>query len=469
MLGPGGTMSGMYFDDARGLRKKNRKWKLLQPYLPYVGWGLLTLVTIVLAYREYRLSNANNVRKEQSITQLSSRLTKSERDLKSSHTRFQEEMKLLTSREEELLKAKAESIAAHAELQEKHSQTQQEHSSVAEKASSCDQNLSKANQRVEELSKMLNQQHDVAAELKRNLEAEAALHTQKEKQWQSTEADLRRQLSGLEEHHASCTTNSSTGHIHADKSSSTASKIIETVSNALPSREVLQQAHPGVAAAAGLLLGQASSNKAGDQDGSKLNSQPAQAASNTPVSAERGQDSIGEIPWRQVAGLLHAQGITDPQGLGHMSETLKTFVGARLAVDKERSSTAADMSAEDNALVSLLAGAGISDPNGRAHFVQALREHLLASGSQAVPATASAEAEASQAEPDTTGQDSSPGKLQDGGGIQPGSINQNTEPTKKPHVHHGIPSHGHRAFLIDDSNPAAVSANKRPDHVRKQQ
>lgn len=51
---------------------------------------------------------ANNVRKEQSITQLSSRLTKSERDLKSSHTRFQEEMKLLTSREEELLKAKAE-------------------------------------------------------------------------------------------------------------------------------------------------------------------------------------------------------------------------------------------------------------------------------------------------------------------------------------------------------------------------
>ena len=31
--------------------------------------------------------------------------------------------------------------------------------------------------RIEELSKMLNQQYDVAAELKRNLEAEAALHT----------------------------------------------------------------------------------------------------------------------------------------------------------------------------------------------------------------------------------------------------------------------------------------------------
>ena len=51
---------------------------------------------------------ANNVRKEQSITQLGSRLTKTERDLKSSQTRFQEEKKLLTSREEELLKAKAE-------------------------------------------------------------------------------------------------------------------------------------------------------------------------------------------------------------------------------------------------------------------------------------------------------------------------------------------------------------------------
>lgn len=58
---------------------------------------------------------ASNVRKEQSITQLSSRLTKTERDLtkterdlKSSQTRFQEEKNLLTSREEELLKAKAE-------------------------------------------------------------------------------------------------------------------------------------------------------------------------------------------------------------------------------------------------------------------------------------------------------------------------------------------------------------------------
>lgn len=51
---------------------------------------------------------ATNVRKDQTITQISSRLTKTERDLKSSQARFQEEKKLLTSREEELLKAKAE-------------------------------------------------------------------------------------------------------------------------------------------------------------------------------------------------------------------------------------------------------------------------------------------------------------------------------------------------------------------------
>lgn len=51
---------------------------------------------------------ATNVRKDQTITQISSRLTKTERDLKSSQAKFQEEKKLLTSREEELLKAKAE-------------------------------------------------------------------------------------------------------------------------------------------------------------------------------------------------------------------------------------------------------------------------------------------------------------------------------------------------------------------------
>ena len=38
-------------------RKKNRKWKLLQAYLPYLGWGLLCLVTVILAYREHNMSN----------------------------------------------------------------------------------------------------------------------------------------------------------------------------------------------------------------------------------------------------------------------------------------------------------------------------------------------------------------------------------------------------------------------------
>ena len=38
-------------------RKKNRKWKLLKSYLPYLGWGLLSLVTVTFAYREHKMSN----------------------------------------------------------------------------------------------------------------------------------------------------------------------------------------------------------------------------------------------------------------------------------------------------------------------------------------------------------------------------------------------------------------------------
>lgn len=37
-------------------RKKNRRWKLLQTYLPHLGWGLLSLVTLLLAYQEHRAS-----------------------------------------------------------------------------------------------------------------------------------------------------------------------------------------------------------------------------------------------------------------------------------------------------------------------------------------------------------------------------------------------------------------------------
>lgn len=151
-----------------------------------------------------------------------------------------------------------------------------------------------------------------------------------------------------------------------------------------------------------------------------------------------------------------------------MTETLKTFVGARLAVDKERSDAASDLSAEDDALVSLLAGAGISDPNGRAHFAQALREHLLASQrtgnvSQASSAT---DDSASQAEFGTTGDGSSSASLQDGKDDQTESM-KSAEPAETHHAH-GISSHGHRAFLIDDSNPAATSADQKSDHASRQ-
>lgn len=150
-----------------------------------------------------------------------------------------------------------------------------------------------------------------------------------------------------------------------------------------------------------------------------------------------------------------------PAVQGHMTETLRTFVGARLAVDKERSGAVVDMSAEDDALVSLLAGAGMSDSSGRAHFVQALREHLLASGSQASDSTASAGAaeSTSKANLATTGHDDSPADLEDRTIIRQHSIKEDTEPSKTPHAH-GISSHGHRAFLIDDSHPATISADK---------
>ena len=52
------------------------------------------------------------MRKEQSITQLSSRLSKTAKDLTTFQDRIKEERKVLTIREEELLKAKAEVSSA---------------------------------------------------------------------------------------------------------------------------------------------------------------------------------------------------------------------------------------------------------------------------------------------------------------------------------------------------------------------
>ena len=151
---------------------------------------------------------------------------------------------------------------------------------------------------------------------------------------------------------------------------------------------------------------------------------------------------------------------------GHMTETLKTFVGARLAVDKDRSDVASDLSAEDDALVSLLAGAGISDPNGRAHFAQTLRNHLLASQrtGNVSPASTANDDSASPVNQGLTDDDSSPANLQDKKDDQPNSLEQTAEPAETHHVH-GISSHGHRAFLIDDSNPAT---DQKSNHASKQ-
>lgn len=141
-----------------------------------------------------------------------------------------------------------------------------------------------------------------------------------------------------------------------------------------------------------------------------------------------------------------------------MTETLKKFVGASLAVAKTRSGAAADLSAQDDALVSLLAGAGISDPNGRAHFAQALREHAL---------LASQGDDAELGVRDDRG--NSPANLSDGPGddAQLESTTQHAEAAETQHAH-GITSHGHRAFLIDDSNPATGSADNKSDQASKQ-
>ncbi|DBA85435.1 TPA: hypothetical protein ACH3X2_006111 [Trebouxia sp. C0005] len=499
----------MYFDDARGLRKRNKKYKLLQSYLPLVGWGFLSLLAIILAFREHRFSGARHtlreahkdmqslqnqqvqmqatsVQKDQSIRQLNAKISQAERDLKRAQDKFQEEKVLLTNRETELLKAKADSIAVHEELKEVYARQRQVHLSVSEKASSCDEQLAAANSKLNELSKSLSQQYNVASELRRNLEAEAALHTSNEERWRSQEADLRRQLSGLEDHHASCTThgNADHSHDHADQAASSTSGSTQPLASALPSREMLHQAHPGVAAAADILLGQAALNTTGKTTQSLNSSQAASASNGSDAAASRassdaapgadaaagtgaaGQGREREIPWRQVAGLLHSQGVTDPQGLGHMTETLKTFVGARLAVDKDRKETS-DVAAEDDALVSLLAGAGISDPNGRGHFAQALREHLLSThpkhpisiGSQRGASVASSES--SSANGNSVQTDVDLQQRQDA--VQSDAQTQTSVPVESQnegHAHHGISSHGHRAFLIDENNQAGNAADR---------
>ena len=45
-------------------RKRNKKYKLLQSYLPLLGWGFLSLLAIVLAFREHRFSGARHTLRE---------------------------------------------------------------------------------------------------------------------------------------------------------------------------------------------------------------------------------------------------------------------------------------------------------------------------------------------------------------------------------------------------------------------
>ncbi len=56
---------------------------------------------------------AENVKKDHSITQLSARITQAEKDRKKAVDQFQEEKTLLTNREAELLKAKADVRPRH--------------------------------------------------------------------------------------------------------------------------------------------------------------------------------------------------------------------------------------------------------------------------------------------------------------------------------------------------------------------
>lgn len=160
----------------------------------------------------------------------------------------------------------------------------------------------------------------------------------------------------------------------------------------------------------------------------------------------------------------------------HMATTLETFVGARLAIDKDRKEVPADLTAEDDALVNLLSGAGVTDPQGRAHFVAALREHLLST--QARPNTASGNQASSQTDvgsdeeaprgvrgDTTTGAEtqSTDGQLVDASveAAIAGKASSQKRPPLHGHTHHGISSHGHRAFLVDEETASGNDAKQR--------
>ena len=145
-----------------------------------------------------------------------------------------------------------------------------------------------------------------------------------------------------------------------------------------------------------------------------------------------------------------------------MTNTLETFVGARLAIERDRQEAPADPTAEDDALVNLLQGAGLTDPQGRAHFVAALREHLLSKR----PKQSGAAAQSDQGGTPQTIPAGVAGDPQEPEGATPDSTiaassttDGKKSNTQRPpaghmgHAHH-IASHGRRAFLVDDEKPS---------------
>lgn len=153
-----------------------------------------------------------------------------------------------------------------------------------------------------------------------------------------------------------------------------------------------------------------------------------------------------------------------------MTTTLETFVGARLAIDRDRQEVPADLTAEDDALVNLLSGAGITDPQGRAHFVGALREHLLKTKARPDVVTTE-EAKSTKTDVGSGSDTTTKGDTQSGDSVgqvvdaRVVAANSGKAGLKKPpihgHSHHGISSHGHRAFLVDDETSGGSEAKQR--------
>jgi len=66
------------------------------------------LVLAMMSWEQGLSVQATSVQKDQSIRQLNAKISQAERDLKRAQDKFQEEKVLLTNRETELLKAKAD-------------------------------------------------------------------------------------------------------------------------------------------------------------------------------------------------------------------------------------------------------------------------------------------------------------------------------------------------------------------------